>query len=309
VKVIEDDFGAMPDIPDGGWLERSEEGPLIVLSGGTGVGIVTRPGLKEEPGKAAINPVPRQMIFDAVKSACLDYDFQGCLSVEISVPGGEELAEKTFNPRLGIKGGISIFGTKGIVRPMSREAFLDSVALQISMLHEEGHSYLLAVPGNYGEAFAADDMNLKKAEPVLYGNFTGELIDMAAELGFRGILFVAHIGKFIKVSGGIMDTHSRMADCRAELAAAAALRAGIGAAGALKILDSATTDEALALMEEDSVLDPAMQYICGRVSFYLNNRSKGALEAEAVIYNNVKGELGRTKGADSMIDRILEDYG
>ncbi len=292
----------------GGWSESYGDGLCLFLSGGEGVGEVTRPGLKQEIGQAAINPVPRQMIFGAVREICEDYDYHGCLSICISVPGGREAAGKTFNPRLGIRGGISILGTSGIVEPMSEKALLESVYLEMSVLAKEGHRFLLLTPGNYGETFACSDLHMDKVQTVLCSNYIGSSLDMAAELGIEGVLFVSHIGKFIKLAGGIMDTHSRSSDSRAELCAAFALRAGISAKEALRILDTLTTDEAVRIMEENGVLERAMRMACGRIRFYLNKRAGDSLRAEAVIFNCVKGELGRTEGAAEMIEKIMEEY-
>ncbi len=244
----------------GGWSESYGDGLRLFLSGGEGVGEVTRPGLKQEIGQAAINPVPRQMIFGAVREICEDYDYHGCLSICISVPGGREAAGKTFNPRLGIFGGISILGTSGIVEPMSEKALLESVCLEMSVLAKEGHRFLLLTPGNYGETFAGRDLNMNKVQAVLCSNYIGSSLDMAAELGIEGVLFVSHIGKFIKLAGGIMNTHSRSSDSRAELCAAFALRAGISAKEALRILDTVTTDEAVKITASALRPSPALLF-------------------------------------------------
>ena len=282
--------------------------PRIFLDGGEGVGRVTRPGLKQKIGQAAINPVPRRMIFQAVQEICEDYDFHGSLLVTVSVPEGVKAAEKTFNPRLGIRNGISVLGTTGIVEPMSEDALIGSIHLEMNMLFEEGHRYLLVTPGNYGETFAHNDLGLQGVQAVLCSNYLGETLDRAAAMGLGGLLFVSHIGKFIKVSGGIMNTHSHCSDSRAELCAACALRAGITAEAARRILETETTDEAVCIMEECGVLEQAMQTACERIRYYLSQRTGGRVPAEAVIFNTVQGELGRTKGADEMIRKVRAEW-
>ena len=269
---------------------------------------MTRPGLKQEIGQAALNPVPRKMIFQAVQEICEDYDYHGSLLITVSVPEGASAARKTFNPRLGIRDGISILGTTGIVEPVSEAAMTESIRLEMNMLCEEGHRCLLVTPGNYGETFAHNDLGLDGVQAVLCSNFLGETLDHAAALGLDGLLFVSHIGKFIKVSGGIMNTHSRCSDSRAELCAACALRAGIPAEGARRILETETTDEAAGIMEEYGVLPQAMKIACEKIRYYLQLRTGGCVPAEAVLFNTVQGELGRTEGAEEMIRRVRSEW-
>ncbi|MEE1114580.1 MAG: cobalt-precorrin-5B (C(1))-methyltransferase CbiD, partial [Eubacterium sp.] len=217
----------------------------ITIDGGKGVGRVTKPGLDRKIGEAAINTVPRQMIRETVENVFHKYRKGGSVDVIIRVPEGEAAAQKTFNGRLGIVGGISILGTSGIVMPMSEKAWLDSMRAEMKALVANGGDYLLLTPGNYGETFAASQKEISMSHQMQCSNFVGPTLDMAEELGVKGVLFVAHIGKFIKVSGGIMNTHSKEADCRAELMAAAALRAGAGRDCVERILASNTTEDAL----------------------------------------------------------------
>lgn len=245
--AVKKDGGDDPDATHGALIfaEVCKRAQGIEIDGGEGVGRVTKPGLAQPVGTAAINPVPRKMIREEVGKVCRACGYGGGLSVTIFVPEGSRIAAKTFNPRLGIEGGISILGTSGIVVPMSEEALLASIRLEMRMLAAAGAKYLLITPGNYGEAFAGQMPVLAGNAEMKCSNFVGETIDMAREMGIKGILFVAHIGKFIKVSGGIMNTHSRNADSRSELMAAAFLRAGGGADTARRILETVTTEEAL----------------------------------------------------------------
>lgn len=208
--------------------------PQILIEGGAGVGRVTKPGLEQPVGAAAINRVPREMIVREAAEACEAYGYSGRIRITISVPGGAETAKRTFNPHIGIEGGISILGTSGIVVPMSEEALLASIRLEMQQKYADGERFLLVTPGNYGEDFIRRgelSRALDAEHSMKCSNYVGETVEMAAELGFSGILFVAHIGKFIKVSGGIMNTHSAQADCRAELIAAQALRAAASRQG------------------------------------------------------------------------------
>lgn len=278
----------------------------IDIDGGKGVGRVTRPGLAQPVGTAAINPVPRRMIQKEVEEVCRDSGYEGGISVVISIPEGEALAAKTFNPRLGIVGGVSVLGTSGIVVPMSEAALIASIRLEMQMLVAQGAEYLLITPGNYGESFAAKMPDLNRSAEMKCSNYVGETIDMAVELGVKGILFVAHIGKFIKVSGGIMNTHSHNADSRAELMAAAFLRAGGDADTARKILGTGTTEEALDILQTagSDLLRDTMEQVCRQVEYYLGNRCKNQLQIGAVLFSQTKGGLGESPSVPELIQKI-----
>lgn len=275
--------------------------PGIQIDGGAGVGRVTKKGLEQPVGAAAINKVPRLMIEKEVCSVAEELKYQGGLSVLISIPGGEEAARKTFNPRLGIEGGLSVLGTSGIVVPMSEEALIASIRTEMAMKKENGSEYLLITPGNYGETFLRENHDLNMDNSMKCSNYVGETLDFAVNLGLKGILFVAHIGKFIKVSGGIMNTHSRSADSRAELMAAAAVRAGADLDLAKEILATITTEEAVGLLKKKELLAETMAVILPRVHYYLQHRCKEALKTEVILYSNEYGWLGQTEGADRML--------
>lgn len=278
----------------------------VQIEGGKGVGIVTRPGLNQPVGSAAINSVPRRMIRKNVEEVLKNAGCGKKVKVVISVPDGEKIARKTFNPRLGIIGGISILGTSGIVMPMSTQALLDSMRAEMRMLAANGGRYLVITPGNYGETFSHEMKTLDLTYEMKCSNFVGETIDMAVELGISGILFIAHIGKFIKVSGGIMNTHSHEADARAELMAAGALRAGVPAQTVRKILDTATTEDALTLLLSDApeYYEETMKKITEKIDFYLQARGRGKLLLGAVIFSSVRGKLGETKDVPELLSRI-----
>lgn len=307
--AVRKDGGDDPDATNGilifAQVSKEPEREGIRIDGGIGVGRVTRKGMSRAVGEAAINPVPMQMIRTEVEQVCADFEYGGGLSVILSIPDGERIAEKTFNPRLGIEGGISVLGTSGIVVPMSESALIASIRLEMEMLKNSGREYLIITPGNYGETFTRQEMTVDLSSSMKCSNYVGETLDMAVNLGVKGILFVAHIGKFVKVSGGIMNTHSRDADCRAELMAALALRAGADADTARRILSCVTTDEALDLMEEAGVRAAAMEEMLQRIHYYLQYRVAGAIETEAIVFSGSYGYLGQTGGAEKMLLRFV----
>ena len=309
--ATEKDSGDDPDVTKGmhitATVSRRRE-PGVLIDGGKGVGRVTKPGLDQPVGNAAINSVPRRMIRENLEEVFRIADYHGGLDVVISAPGGEEIAGKTFNPRLGIEGGISILGTSGIVEPMSEEALVGSIQVEIRQKVASGARYLLVTPGNYGETFLREHMTLPFSESVKCSNFVGQTIDMAQQLGVKGILFVAHIGKFVKVAAGIMNTHSRWADGRGEILAANALRAGISREAALEILESATTEEALSVVVREGLLDAVMEQLTTRIHDHLNRRGGGQMLLGAVLYSNQWGYLGQTESAEELILLLSRQY-
>lgn len=283
---------------------RSDMEDRIVIDGGTGVGRVTKPGLSQKIGEAAINPVPRTMILQAVEEIADRYHYEGGLKVTISVPEGEKIARKTFNPRLGIVGGISILGTSGIVEPMSEKALIDSIRVEMSQHAAMGEQYMLVTPGNYGADYLREHMALPFEKNIKCSNYVGETIDMAVDMGVKGILFISHIGKFVKVAAGIMNTHSHSADARMEVLCANAIRAGGDLACARSILQCNTTDEALRVLDENHILRETMKEITDRIQFYLDHRSYQQILLGAVIFSNEYGYLGQTEHAAELINKI-----
>ena len=283
---------------------RSDMEDRIVIDGGTGVGRVTKPGLSQKIGEAAINPVPRAMILQAVEEITDRYHYEGGLKVTISVPEGEKIARKTFNPRLGIVGGISILGTSGIVEPMSEKALIDSIRVEMSQHAAMGEQYMLVTPGNYGADYLREHMALPFEKNIKCSNYVGETIDMAVDMGVKGILFISHIGKFVKVAAGIMNTHSHSADARMEVLCANAIRAGGDLACARSILQCNTTDEALRVLDENHILRETMKEITDRIQFYLDHRSYQQILLGAVIFSNEYGYLGQTEHAAELINKI-----
>lgn len=280
----------------------------IRIDGGEGVGRVTRPGLDQPPGNAAINSVPRKMIRSEVSEVMDAYDFQGCISVIISVPQGEEIASHTFNPRLGIEGGISVIGTSGIVEPMSRQAILDTIRIELSQKYAEGCRTAFISPGNYGLDFMREYYGIDLDKSVKCSNFIGETIDMITETGFDGVLLTGHAGKLVKVAGGIMNTHSREADSRMEIIAAEALRKGVSRDDIIRILDSLTTDEAFAILDNSGCMKEVASGLVRSILYYLNRRAEGKLDIECIMYTKDLGQLAASEGAVNMIEVNKEKW-
>lgn len=279
----------------------------ILIDGGIGVGRVTRPGLDQPIGSAAINRVPREMIKKEVLEVCRAVDYRGGLRIEISVPKGEELCQRTFNPRLGIVGGISILGTSGIVEPMSSQALLDTIQIELRQRRALGFEYVAVSPGNYGLDFMKKTYNYDLDRSVKCSNFIGATIDMAAALGFQKMLWTGHIGKLIKVAGGIMNTHSREADCRMELLATFCVREQVELSQVRKILDCATTEEAVPMLQESGKLRQVMDQIVERICFYMENRAAGKIKMDCILYASVFGELAKSKGAEEWFTLLEQE--
>ena len=305
--AIQKDAGDDPDTTNGIMVYASVQktnDPGIVVDGGIGVGRVTKAGLSQKIGEAAINPVPKAMILREAAETAEKYDYEGGLKIIISVPEGIEIGKKTFNPRLGIVGGISILGTSGIVEPMSEAALVQSINVEMKQHFLQGEEYILVTPGNYGADYLREHMDLPYEKNIKCSNYVGETIDMAVDMGVKGILFIAHIGKFVKVAAGIMNTHSHSADGRMEVLSSNAIRAGAPLECAKEILDASTTDEALEILERYQVMQGTMREILDRIQFYLNHRSYEQILLGAVIFNNTCGYLGQTADAAELIEKI-----
>ena len=303
--------GDDPDVTDGlliyAKVEKGDEessGLRVILDGGIGVGRVTKPGLEQQIGQAAINKVPRRMITEEVERICRACGYCGEMKVTISIPDGEETAKKTFNPRLGIVGGLSVLGTSGIVEPMSEKALTDTIYLEMKMLRESGYSYCYAVPGNYGMDFLTDQLGINPDLAVKCSNYVGDTIDDAKLLGMKGLLLIGHVGKFIKLAAGVMNTHSRTADCRMEVFASHAAMAGADAAVVKEIMACLNTTEAVKILKDRGLLQDIMKTVMERITFYLRQRAGGELETGAVVFSGEEGILGQTENAERLLGLI-----
>ncbi|MFV0238642.1 MAG: cobalt-precorrin-5B (C(1))-methyltransferase CbiD [Lacrimispora sphenoides] len=273
----------------------------LFLTAGEGIGWVTKPGLSCPVGMPAINPVPRDMIFCGVEEARKEAGFDGSLTITIWMPEGKKLAEKTFNSRLGIEGGLSILGTTGIVKPMSEEALIATIRLELHMKAVSGKKQVILVPGNYGEAFIQETLGLDLKAGVICSNFIGKALQSAGEEGFHQILFAGHIGKLIKTAGGVPNTHSKYGDRRMEIlwdCTAPFSEDGDGLKD--KILTANTMEEAAGILKSLGILEPVMEEVVDRIQGYMTLWS-GGRKVEVVTFSTMYGILGMSRGAMELI--------
>lgn len=278
--------------------------PAITLQGGKGVGRVTKPGLDQPVGEAAINHVPRQMIESALRAEAEAAGYPGGFGVTISIQGGEEVARRTFNPHIGVEGGLSVLGTSGIVEPMSQQAILDTIQLEMDQAALANPRQLILAPGNYGLDY------LRAAYPEFAGipvvkisNFIGDTLDMAATAGFKEVLLVGHVGKLCKLAGGIMNTHSHTADCRTELFCAHAALCGADRALCARLMDAATTDACLDLLDQAQLRVPVLESLLAAIQLHLDRRAAGTFRVGAVLFSNQHGPLGTTQTAKELLEQ------
>ncbi|MCI8650284.1 MAG: cobalamin biosynthesis protein CbiD [Anaerotruncus sp.] len=303
IFAVRKDAGDDTDVTDG--LEICVQLTLtpeagIFIDGGEGVGRITRPGLEQPLGAAAINHTPRQMIAQEVQSVLEDRRYAGGASVLVFVPQGAQVASRTFNPRLGIVGGISILGTSGIVEPMSETALVDAIRVELEVLRAASAKPILMTPGNYGETFASDQLRLSMERSVLCSNFIGDTLDHAARLAFEGVLLVGHIGKLVKLAGGIFHTHSRIADARIEILAAHAALAGGGQPLIAQLFDCATTDAVLVLLKQENLLEPVLHSLVKKISEHLQHRA-GKMPVGVVLFSNQQKIRIQDQGARALL--------
>ena len=302
--AIRKDSGDDPDDTNGilvfAKVERVAE-PGVHIEGGVGVGRVTKPGLACAQGGPAINPTPRRMITSEVTSVMEQVGYTEGLLVTISIPEGVEIAKKTFNPRLGIVGGLSVLGTSGIVEPMSEKALIETMYVEMRAQQARGNKNLLVFFGNYGEDFTRDVMQLDLEGAVTCSNFVGELLDYAVFLGFETLLLIGHSGKLVKLAQGVMNTHSKYADCRTELFALEAMFHGASIEVGKEIYGCLTTDEVTKILKRENIFEPVMDKVTERIDFYMQHRVHGKIKTAAFMFSNVYGILGKTKYADELI--------
>lgn len=346
----------------------------LYLTGGVGVGRVTKPGLEQAVGQSAINRVPRQMIFDAVqqvldafeddekrrtegctpsfemenklkhmdgksdaeyiRSKCLNEENEKsersekpCYLITISVPAGAELAQRTFNPMLGIEGGISILGTTGIVEPMSEAAIVATIETSIRQVlamedaaasetqttdsgrkddGDIGRSArrILAVPGNYGQRYVEQQLGIRGVPAVEVSNYIGEAIDLAVSYGATDFLLVGNVGKLVKLAAGIMNTHSRVADGRWEIFAAHLALCGGTRAQVAAMREATTTEEMLTRLDAMGLRVPVMASIMGEIEAHMAHRIRRQMNFGVIVYSERFGRVGETACAA----RLLEGF-
>mgnify|MGYP003252845002 FL=1 len=304
--AVQKDSGDDPDVTDKilVYSTVSYEKSGITVDGGEGVGRVTKKGLKQQIGEAAINPVPRKMIEKQLKTAASDYSYDGGLKAVISVPMGIQIAKKTFNPRLGIEGGISILGTTGIVEPMSEQALIDTISVELDVRKAQNEEFIIVTPGNYGQNFLRDNLGIAVDKCVKCSNFIGDTIDMCIEKGFKSMLLVGHIGKLSKLGCTIYNTHSRYADGRMEAFALCAALCGAEREVLENILGCITTDAALEILKKEGIFDETIKMLEKRIDRSLKLRAKGSIEIGMITFSEEYGILCKTENADNMLEKL-----
>lgn len=304
--AVQKDSGDDPDVTDKilVYSTVSYEKSGITVDGGEGVGRVTKKGLKQQIGEAAINPVPRKMIEEQLKTAASDYSYDGGLKAVISVPMGIQIAKKTFNPRLGIEGEISILGTTGIVEPMSEQALIDTISVELDVRKAQNEEFIIVTPGNYGQDFLRDNLGIAVDKCVKCSNFIGDTIDMCIEKGFKSMLLVGHIGKLSKLGCTIYNTHSRYADGRMEAFALCAALCGAEREVLENILGCITTDAALEILKKEGIFDETIKMLEKRIDRSLKLRAKGSIEIGMITFSEEYGILCKTENADNMLEKL-----
>ena len=279
---------------DRSWAFTSESFPYLTLDGGIGIGRVTKEGLEQAVGQAAINRVPRQMIFAAVADVCEKANVCEPLHITVWMPEGETLAKRTFNPKLGIEGGLSILGTSGILEPMSEQAIVATIETEIRQLHAVGEEKVLVTPGNYGQAYASEYLGLDLAKSVKSSNYIGDTIDLAISYGMKDFLLVGNIGKLVKLAAGIFNTHSKVADGRGEIFAVHAAMAGAGADVVQEIYNCINTDRMLDVVEREGLREAVMQSILAAIEKHVAGRIGDAMRFGVIVFSEKYGYLGQT---------------
>ena len=278
----------------------------ILVTGGKGIGLVTKKGLSVEVGKHAINPIPMKMIKSEVKNVIREKeDFtenNKSIKITIFAPEGEEIAKKTFNPRLGIVGGISILGTSGIVEPMSDEGWKKSLSVELEMKKAQGLDKIILVPGNHGEEFIKDKLNLDMKYVVRTSNFIGYMLKEAQRIGYKKILMAGHIGKYIKISAGIFNTHSKVADARSEI-----LISNLAMMGApfefLKKIESCVTAEGAVEIINDSEYTDFYDLISNKCKYKIDQYLLDEdIDVGVMMFTMDKTLLGKSNNADQLVE-------
>ncbi|AGB77630.1 cobalt-precorrin 5B C1-methyltransferase [Enterobacteriaceae bacterium strain FGI 57] len=275
----------------------------IVLRGGEGVGTVTRKGVGLPPGSAAINRTPRQTIEAAVREAI--GPARGA-DVEIFAPEGEARAQKTYNARLGILGGISILGTTGIVTPMSEESWKRSLSLELEIKRAAGLTRVVLVPGNHGERFVREQLDIDSEVVVTMSNFVGYMLDEAVRLGFQHIVLIGHPGKLIKIAAGIFHTHSHIADARMETLVAHLALLGAPLDLLTQVSDCDTTEAAMEHIDAfgyQRIYNHLAERICLRVQQKLRF-TKTPPVCDAIMFAFDNQVLGSNRPVEAIVEAL-----
>lgn len=280
-------------------IERGYRFNNILVYGGRGVGISTKKGLQCPVGKSAINPGPLKMIENTVKEILQERDIK--TEIMIYIPEGREKAKKTFNEKLGVKNGLSILGSTGILNPMSEEALKESLYIELKVLKEnKGDDWVIFSFGNHGKKYC-EKLGLDTGRIVVMSNYVGFMLGSALELGFKRIILVGHIGKAVKIAGGIYNTHSRVADCRMEIMGANAFLAGEKYENIMKILHSNTVEEACEYVTEKKLFEMIAEKAAKKCVEYTKSDN---IKCEALIFSFAGAELGHSSGFYELVKEL-----
>ncbi|GAA0866184.1 cobalt-precorrin-5B (C(1))-methyltransferase CbiD [Paraclostridium tenue] len=272
----------------------------IIITGGNGVGRVTKKGLGIEIGESAINKTPRNMINNEVRKVI--GEGKG-VKITIFAPEGELIAKKTFNPRLGIVGGISIIGTTGIVEPMSDEGWKKSLSIELEMKKAQGMDKIILVPGNHGEMFIKETLGIDMKYIVRTSNFIGYMLKEAQRIGFKKILMAGHLGKYVKIAGGIFNTHSKVADARNEILLANLALMNAPFELIKKVNECLTTEEFIEIINSKEyegykeIYNILSNKCRERIDIYLNDEE---INVEVMIFSMEKELLGQSEKASDL---------
>lgn len=277
----------------------------LFLDGGKGIGRVTKEGLEQSIGQAAINKVPRSMIFNAVDNICRLAEYREKLLITVTVPNGEELSKHTFNSRLGIEGGISILGTSGILEPMSERAIIDTIETEMRQLSVQGVENIIITPGNYGRSYASKYLNMDLDKSIKCSNYIGETLDFACAYGFKNILIIGNIGKLVKLGAGTMNTHSSVADGRQEIMALHTVLQGGSTETARKIMQCINTEEMLAILDKEELRQTVIDSICKKIHEHIKRRTGDKLNFGVMLFSEKYGFLGKTENTDIVLNKFL----
>ena len=299
------DSGDDPDITNGAKIcaeVRFSQKSGITLRGGKGVGLVTKPGLAVGVGESAINPVPRQMIMDELWPYLSSLDKsagQKGFEVVISVPQGEELAKQTFNPRLGIEGGISILGTTGIVEPKSLAAYKVSLALQLDLLKASGKNRVALVLGYVGDKFCKETLGLEDDSIVKIGDHVGFMLEECVSKGIKEVFLAGHIGKLAKVANGQFNTHCQFGDGRLDTIAHYAKLSGASERVIRELSIQKTAEAAIEILRENN-LQETFNKLAEAVIASINKLVKGALKVNCFVLSLNAQVLGSSESSASL---------
>jgi len=274
------DAGDDPDVTHGATViarvEHGEKNEGITFHAGEGVGMVTKSGLPIGVGEAAINPVPRKLMIEVVQDLCEKHNIPADIKITISVPGGEKIAERTWNPRLGIVGGISILGTTGVVHPFSCSAWIHSIHRGIDVSRAQGIGHVLGATGSTSETAACNIHNFEDIAMLDMGDFVGGLLKYLREHSIPKITLAGGFAKFTKLAQGAMDLHSGRSQVDFDWLAEESEKLGLNKHMKTQIQSANTAMEVLELTQKISIDLPS------RIALKAQDKALGILRGAEV---------------------------